>query len=90
MASEIKRVQINYTIGQFSDALYYDIDAYNAGLIPVEEIEAEKQIRYANWQYQIANPPSPPPEPTEEELLAAMEQQLFDLEMQLLALQGGL
>lgn len=87
--AETKRVQINYTIGQFSDALYYDIEAYNAGLITAEEIEAEKQSRYANWQYMIANPPTPQPEPTEEELLADMEQQLADLEMQLLTLQGA-
>lgn len=90
MASEIKRVQINYTIGQFSDALYYDIDAYNNGRITPEEIETEKQSRYANWTEILRNPPPPPPTPTEEELLVIMEQKLFDLEMQLLSLQGGL
>lgn len=59
--SETRQIQIRFTektdVGEYSDALYFPLDAYNNGEITEEHIAAEKSNRITNWTEMIKNPP---------------------------------
>lgn len=69
---EIRQVQIRFTetdakYGSYSDALYFPLEGFEE--IKQEDIDAEKQMRLANWKDAIENPVVPEPvEKTKEDL----------------------
>lgn len=87
---ETRQIQIRFTEktekGEYSDALYFPLDAYNNGEIKEEDIALEKATRVANWVEMIKNPPvAEVVEKTPEELqaeIAALEQQALAIEQQ--------
>lgn len=41
------KVQVIFTIGEYTDALYYTLDEWDS--MTHEQVEADKQARYGNW-----------------------------------------
>ena len=63
------KIQVRFTINDFSDAIYYDSFLEYENAVKDGSHEAEKIRRINNWKFAIANPPVPV-EPTKQELEA--------------------